>query len=336
MEAIIITIYFQSGKFVTKKEISPGEELPKDLLWIDLIEPTQAEEVFIEKKLQIEAPNREEQDKIEVISPYYKEGDSYFMTITALFKVDADYPESSPVSFILTPNCLVTVRHAKPRFFTNFAARILRQKEDYSTPGMILEGLVETLVNRIGDVLEKTGNELDNLLLAVFDRNAQTLRHKTKTNSSGYYDGIIKKIGRYGNFISKNRESLVSVSRLLIFFNQIEKGKLLAHREQKAKYLNISREVGSLTEYANFLSQRINFLLDATLGMLNVEQNMIIKVFTVAAAVFMPPTLIASIYGMNFKNMPEISWIFGYPMALVMIVVSALIPYYYFKRKGWL
>lgn len=312
--------------------------MPQGVLWIDLVEPTSREESFIEKKLNIQAPNREEQDKIEIISPYYKEGNSYFMTITVLFKPDVEHPESSPISFILTPHCLVTVRHVKPRSFINFAALILRKKGLYMTPGSILEGIIESLMHRIGDVLEKTGNELDELLLAVFDRKTDSLRMEERKNTQGHYDDIIKKVGRYGNFLSKNRESLMSISRLLIFFNQIEQKNQHSKeaKERRARYINISREVNSLTEYANFLSQRINFLLDATLGMLNVEQNMIIKVFTVAAAVFMPPTLIASIYGMNFEFMPELEWFWSYPIVLLLIVISALLPYYYFKRKGWL
>lgn len=312
--------------------------MPQGVLWIDLVEPTSREESFIEKKLSIQAPNREEQDKIEIISPYYKEGNSYFMTITVLFKPDVEHPESSPISFILTPHCLVTVRHVKPRSFINFAALILRKKSLYITPGLVLEGIIESLMHRIGDVLEKTGNELDELLLSVFDRKTDSLRMEERKNTQGHYDDIIKKVGRYGNFLSKNRESLMSISRLLIFFNQIEQKNPHSReaKERRARYINISREVNSLTEYANFLSQRINFLLDATLGMLNVEQNMIIKVFTVAAAVFMPPTLIASIYGMNFEFMPELEWFWSYPIVLLLIVISALLPYYYFKRKGWL
>lgn len=324
--------------YISSKEISPGDKLPQNVLWVDLVEPTPNEQAFIDKELKIEAPNREEQDKIEIITPYYKEGDSYFMTITVLFKPDVEYPAASPISFILTPSCLVTVRHVKPRSFTNFAAIILRKKGLYTSPALILEGLIESLIHRIGDVLERTGNDLDGLLLTVFDRRTDSLRIEEKRNTQGHYDDIIKKIGRYGNFLSKNRESLMSISRLLIFFNQIEPVKTQSKeiKERKAQYINISREVNSLTEYANFLSQRINFLLDATLGMLNVEQNMIIKVFTVAAAVFMPPTLIASIYGMNFRFMPELEWFWSYPLVLVLIVVSAILPYAYFKRKGWL
>jgi magnesium transporter len=111
----------------------------------------------------------------------------------------------------------------------------------------------------------------------------------------------------------------------------MDNGKYMQKKEQRNKFKNLFREVHSLNEYVNFLSQRNSFLLDATLGMISVEQNKIIKVFTVAAAVFMPPTLIASIYGMNFAKMPELSWDLGYPMAIVMMLISAILPYLYFR-----
>ncbi len=338
----MILVYHSTKRGMVKTEITPQDKLPRSVLWIDLVEPTPEEERYIANNLDIDTPNREELDKLEVVSPYYKEDNAYFMTVTILYKQEADSPRSMPITFIITPKCLVTLRHARPRTFSNFASRALRKSDLYSSPELILEGLVEALVHRIGDVLEKTGNELDELLLKVFDRKQDAVKSSTKANTSEYYDDIIKQIGRYGNFISKNRESLVSISRMLIFFGQITQekpadGKATNSRKGYAmQFRNISREVHSLSEYANFLSQRNNFLLDATLGMLNVEQNMIIKVFTVAAAVFMPPTLIASIYGMNFKAMPELEWLLGYPFALMIMIISALIPYLFFRKKGWI
>lgn len=344
----MILAYVLSAKKTLKKvEVSVGQALPKNTVWVDLLEPSIEEEKLIEKALKIDAPTREEMDKIEVLSPFYKERDSYYMTVTALHKTDKDYPEGTALIFILNPKCLVTLRYSKFKAFSYFSNRAMRNPEMCATPDAVLEGLLESIVHSIADTLEKTGNENDQLLVDVFEKPSEIReRRKSKKYEPGdsdipdqpgqYYTNIIKRVGRTGNLISKIRESLVSLHRMLIFFGQIDESRYLSKKEHRLRFRNLTREIHSLTEYANFLAQRNSFLLDATLGMINVEQNMIIKVFTVAAAAFLPPTLIASIYGMNFKNMPELEWVFGYPFSLVLIVLSAIIPYYYFKRKGWL
>jgi magnesium transporter len=335
---------------VNKIEVGVSGTIPKGAIWIDLFDPSLEEEKMVEKAFKIDAPTREEMDKFEVISPFYKEGESYYMTITTLNKLENKNVDGSAVVFILHPKCLITLRYSKFKAFTYFSSRMMRSPDMGSTPESVLEGLVESIVHSLADVLERTGNEIDKLLIEVFDQpsdiRAQTQKGRKKSapqatseeqdRSGLYYTNVIKNVGRTGNLVSKIRESLVSIHRMLIFFGQIDDDHFLAKKEYRMRFRNLTREMHSLTEYANFLSQRNSFLLDATLGMINVQQNMIIKVFTVAAAVFLPPTLIASIYGMNFRQMPELNWAFGYPMALVIIICSAIVPYAFFKRKGWL
>ncbi|MBS0236059.1 MAG: magnesium transporter CorA family protein [Proteobacteria bacterium] len=317
-------------------ELKPEGKLPEGLIWIDLIEPSAKEERFVETALGINAPTREEMDKNEVMSPFYQEGEASYMTITALYNQGSGHPESTAITLILLENkCLVTMRYHRPKAFSHFVARAVRFPDLCQGPEKIMEGLMEALVNSIADVLEKAGNELDRLLKELFEKPALEGDLRKSNNSSQYYDQIIKHIGRMGNLLSKNRESLVSINRMLIFYSQLEYAKNIK-RDNKSRFRVIAQEVHSLSEYVSFLSQRNSFLLDATLGMIGVEQNMIIKVFTVAAAALMPPTLIASIYGMNFHNMPEINAEWGYPIALLAIVVSAILPYYFFKKKGWL
>ncbi|MBA8667651.1 magnesium transporter CorA family protein [Holosporaceae bacterium 'Namur'] len=332
----MIIAYININNTLNKIELEPGSIIPEGCVWLDLLEPTIEEEKFIEKSLNIDAPTREEMNKFEVMSPFYKEGDAYYMTVTALHKAESEYPDATAITFIITPNYLVTLRYHRPRPFNNFAARAMRQPEICSSPEIVLEGLIDSLIDRIADALEKSGNELDSILKSIFEKKVVKGNNQIKDNSKFYYNNVIKKVGRTGNVISKNRESLLSINRMLIFYSQIDTLKNPSRKETRAKFKTITREVISLTEYANFLSQRISFLLDATLGMLSVEQNSIIKVFTVAAAVFMPPTLIASIYGMNFHIMPELDWTYGYPIAILFIIISAIAPYYYFKKKGWL
>jgi magnesium transporter len=201
----------------------------------------------------------------------------------------------------------------------------------YKNPAVLLSALTEVFTHDVGELLEKIGNEMNDLIQQVFTK---PKRNKVIHDSKNY-NAIIALIGNGGNTISRCRESLVSINRLIIYFTQIERDKI-AYKEHGLRLRHISREINSLTEYANFLSQRISFLLDATLGLLSVEQNMIVKVFTIASAVLMPPTLIASIYGMNLKYMPETQWDYGYPLILFIMFISAVIPLYFFNKKGWL
>jgi magnesium transporter len=343
---MIIAYTLSSGKTIklNKVELTADDIIPKNVVWIDLIEPSIEEEKLVEKSLKIDAPTREEMDKIEVLSPFYKEDDSYFMTITAIHKADNDYPQGTAITMILHQQCLVTLRYSKPKAFNYFSARAIRNPSICTSPDLALEGIIEAIVHGLADILEKAGNEIDQLLADVFEKpknlgsDGITTKIENELEEDGtsnnYYNILIKRVGRTGNLISKIRESLVSINRMLIFFGQIEDGKYMARKEHRIRFRNITREIHSLTEYANFLSQRNSFMLDATLGMINVEQNTIIKVFTVAAAVFLPPTLIASIYGMNFKFIPELEWVFGYPFSLMLMVLSAVLPYMFFKRKG--
>src|SRR5262249_54477654 len=146
------------------------------------------------------------------------------------------------------------------------------------------------------------------------------------------YNQILRAIGRKGDLASKVRESLVSIGRLLLYLAH-EADSMRWAKEQRAQLRGMQRDVHSLSDHAAYLTNKIQFLLDAMLGVVTIEQNNVIKIFSVAAVALMPPTLIASIYGMNFKHMPELEWIFGYPIAIVLMVVAMALPYLFFKWK---
>ena len=328
---MIIVISKDKHKVIQKKKIEANDQIPNDTIWIDLINPELQEEKYIEKILNIEAPTEEEMEKFEVISPFYMEKDVEYMTVTIVDKACGNYPDSTAITFILTKSYIITTRYDKPKSLDYMHSWILRNKSKSFTHEYILTTIIDFIVNCCADILEEVGNEIDNLLKIVFEKPINK-----KKKSSEFYNDIIRSIGHTGTIISKNRESLVSLNRMIIYFSQIDNAKYMSRKDSRLRIKHISREINSLSEYANFLSQRNSFLLDATLGMISVEQNIIIKAFTVAAAIFMPPTLIANIYGMNFNFMPEIYWKLGYPFALIFITITAIIPYLYFKRKGWL
>jgi magnesium transporter len=298
-------------------------------IWIDLVSPTSEEISQVQKHLSIEIPSRAEMQEIEATSRLYQENGTYFMTATAVTSPEHDNMESSAITFILSEAFLVTVRYLNPKPFDNFAARIQKPGSSCVSSTDLIIGLLENIIDRLADILELHSAEVERISRMIFSSTGQKPPKKIDLHET------IKDIGLEGNHFSTLRESLVSVSRMALYLNQA-----VAHHEQAGQLREtlkeISRDLASLADHASFMSNKINFLLDATLGMISIQQNQIIKLFSVAAVVFLPPTLIASIYGMNFKFIPELHWEFGYPLAIVLMVVSAILPFVYFKRKGWL
>jgi magnesium transporter len=251
--------------------------------------------------------------------------------MTALAGADGEEPVKTPVTFILKEGRLVTVRYAEPKSFALFTARA--QKSDAIsclTGARIMLGLLESMTARLADILERISNETDTISREVFRRKASIKRR------SRNLEVVIEQLGRKGDLLAMARESLVSITRLLSYHQAVEGARGKEDKEGRQRLKILQRDVASLSDHAVFLSSKISFLLDATLGLINLQQSQIIKIFSVAAVIFLPPTLVASIYGMNFEHMPELDWLVGYPMALLLMIVSAVLPYLYFKRRGWL
>ncbi|PWE58089.1 magnesium transporter [Metarhizobium album] len=302
------------------------------VLWYDLVNPTTGESRHVEQALGISMPTRDEMEEIELSARLYQEDGAEFMTLTALTKLDGDEPVKTPVTFILKGQTLVTVRYADPKPFVIFAGRALRPNgHGYTCGEEIMLGIVEAIVDRLADVLERIGNDIDGISREVFRGKSKTSAKKTNDLQS-----LIEQLGQKGDFLSGVRESLVSISRLAAYHAALENATRKPSKETRQIVKMLQRDASSLGDHATFLSGKINFLLDATLGLINLEQNQIIKIFTVASVVFLPPTLVASIYGMNFEVMPELKWVGGYPWAVLLMILSAALPFLYFKRRGWL
>jgi magnesium transporter len=235
-----------------------------------------------------------------------------------------------PVSFILTEKALVTVRYDEPRSFALFAARIGKPGSGLHQPEAALDGLIETVIDRAAEVLANVGAEIDRISRDVFERDRGDPKRRAQA-----YRVILKSLGRKGDMISNVRESMVSVERVLLFLAASMKRPRRASGF-KADWRTAIRDVQSIEEHATFLANKVQFLLEATLGLVNLEQNDIIKLFSVIAVVFMPPTVVASLYGMNFKHMPELDWAWGYPFAVGLMIAAAILPYVFFRWKRWL
>ncbi|MBF0269535.1 MAG: magnesium transporter CorA family protein [Alphaproteobacteria bacterium] len=325
----MMAVYYPSNE---RLERGDAAALVRHPLWIDLLDPTRDEEMAVQNLLAIDVPTREEMQEIEATSRLYKEDNTYYLTAPILTYADGPHPESTAVTFILARACLVTVRHATPQPFLTFPQRALRQKGISPSADAVLVGLLETVVDRLADVLERVGSDLELLSREIF-RPSLPARH-AKLRQDRDLQATLLRVGRSGDLASKARDSLLGISRMLTFLNQATEEWNEVDTLIRVK--SVTRDIGSLSEHATFTSSKVTFLLDATLGMINIEQNAIIKIFSVMAVVLMPPTLIASMYGMNFKHMPELDWVLGYPWALLLMVVCAFLPYLYFKRRGWL
>ncbi|MBX6376111.1 MAG: magnesium/cobalt transporter CorA [Acetobacteraceae bacterium] len=300
-------------------------------VWIDLVSPTPEEVRAVQSALRLEIPTREEMQEIESSSRLYKEGDALFLTAPFLYGVEMGEFGSTAITFVLTGETLVTVRYATPKAFAVFAARAQRQPGLLSSADAVMLHLFEQVVDRLADILERIGADMDRASQLAF-RTARA-RIKASAKDADLKDVLIT-LGQVGEVTTRASETLLGLSRILTFVGA-EKATAV-RRENQGLIKTLVRDVRSLVEHANFLNNKANFLLDAVLGIINVEQNAIIKTFTVASVALMPPTLVASIYGMNFQLMPELHWKLGYPLALVLMVVSAVLPIYYFRRKGWL
>ncbi|HEY8614343.1 MAG TPA: magnesium/cobalt transporter CorA [Roseomonas sp.] len=329
----MMTTYSLRGSACT---VHGGIDTPESIAgatWIDLLNPTPEEERAVQQALQIEVPTREEMQEIESSSRLYKKDEVLFLTASFLYGADEGEFGSTPITFVLAPNALVTVRYATPKAFSIFAVRAQRQALPIlRTPDGVMLHLFEQIVDRLADILERTASEMDRASQNTF-RNARSLHVKANKRDVDLRQALLT-LGQVGEVTSRASDTLLGLTRILTFVGA-EKANAV-RKENQAMIKTLVRDVRSLVEYANTMNNKAQFLLDAVLGIISMDQNGIIKTFTVASVALMPPTLVASIYGMNFEFMPELRWELGYPWALLLMVASALLPILYFKRKGWL
>ena len=292
---------------------------PPDAIWLDFLNPTREEELAVEAALGLELPTPEEMAKIEPSSRLYQESGATFMTATLLARAEAG-PSGVPVTFVLAKGLLITLRYDDLRAFSVFAARAPGQ--GVASGASALFGLLDAVIERLAAILEETGENVESASAAIFRR-----------PKGQQFEALLTDLARAQSVTSLIRGSLVSLARLFSFAALAP--EIIADRDCAAHLKSLQRDGQSLTEHAGFHTSQITFLLDAALGLINIEQNGIIKFFSVAAVIFMPPTLVASIYGMNFHHLPELDWRLGYPMALSIMAGSIIAPLLWFRRRGW-
>lgn len=314
---------------------APGTEpaLFEQAVWIDAHQPSPEEERFVEASLGFDIPTREEMRDLEESARLYEENGAMFMTAIIVSGISAKKPVKSEITFVVTRRHLVTIRYADPLAIKTFQQKCQRSPDAHSTSDLVFISLVEQIVQRIAEVLEKTSTDLDNLASIIFEDDLSALQANRQRNITENLQDLVRRLGRNSALLAKLRESLLSFSRLIAFSSQ--HGETWLPDNAKAKLKTLDRDVQSLTAYEDNLASQIGYLQDATFSLINIEQNRVIKVFTIAAVLFLPPTLVATMYGMNFQIMPELKWTLGYPFALGLMAASALAPYLWFKKNGW-
>jgi len=303
--------------------------LPKGAIWIDLLEPTKEEEALAEKLVGTNIPTRAELAEIEPSSRLYQRNGAAFLTMSVLFGIHEGHPDSDPIGFILTDKHLVSIRYVDPKPFVVFAEYAYAEPDMASNPNTLFVRLLDTIVDRLADEFEVAGKDIESISHQIFQR--QTHRGRSPELR---LEALLMRIGKAQQLLARLRETSVSSTRLLTFLATTDamESDLANRRHIKS----LVADAQALNDHSNFLGDNLIFLLDASLGLISLEQNDVMKVFSIFAVVFMPPTLIAGIYGMNFEHMPELKWLFGYPFALGLILASAVLPYLYARRKGWL
>lgn len=330
----MITLYCLTGDHLERIEHTPGEPLPGNVIWIDLFAPAVNEDRIVAAWTGIDIPTREDMTEIEESSRFYMENGARYLTVPILHAVDINHRELAPVTFILNGERLITVRYADPKSINIYIARASKPGNGLILPkatGLsIMLGITEATTNRLADLLEAVAGKIDAASHSIYRR-----QPKARPMTTQDFRHVLTQIGGQGTFLSRVRESLAGLSRMLVYLTAIN-SPVATKKDTRSWIKSLERDTQSLTTYVDFLSNKVTFLLDTIVGLISVEQNAIIKIFSVAAVGFMPPTLVASIYGMNFSFMPELNSPWGYPMALGLMIASALLPLLYFRRKGWL
>ena len=313
-----------------------GADKPlSEAIWIDLYQPPAEEAAAVHAALGVEVPALADMEEIEISNRFYHVGEIDYMTVVLPGARPDGRQAAAPVTFILTPAQMVTVRHHAPRPFETFPTRADRSSTGCASHLHLFLGLVEEIVARLADLIEGTGRELDATVAMVLSGSEGALQQEE-------LEAALRSVGGQGEALARVRLGLLTVERMLdvlmLWISDKEAAGSL-----KGYVKSLTRDIDALEVHADFLSGRVGLATDTTLGVIGLaqnatalEQNATSRILSVVAVLFLPPTLIASIFGMNFAWMPAVAWAGGFPLALVLMVASAAGTWAYCRWQGWL
>ena len=321
----MIIAYTPSAAAMVRVEVKGGEQIPPSAVWIDLFNPTFEEQRLAEKLMGAEIPTREEISSIETSERLYEEPGAIVMTAVLPMAARMPDPRTSSVTFVLRSRRLVTVRYGEPQSIQTCARRVQQDGTIPRNGPGVLFVLLDIICDRCADVMEEASDAFDRISMQVFEEGLSSRKAET-------YRSAIRTQGRIGLQVARMHDVCASLTRLFLFLSA-RSTRVNLTDEQVAACKMLGRDINSIKQHADALDAKLSFLLDATVGLVNLEQNQIIKIFSVLAVVFLPPTLIASIYGMNFAKMPELEWDWGYPFSLGLMLLAVLVNFLYFRWK---
>ncbi len=308
-------------------------EIPAEVNWIDAFRPEPWEIAFLERSLGITVPTFEKLSEIETSSRLYRDKDHLFLSCPAVYHIEGGLPHTTPLGFVLTKGVLLTIRFKRLKGFDQIESDAFSQHQLAPDGPGAFTALLMMIIDHVADELERVSGDLDHLSEEVFGMN-KAAEEPLKPREDGLrLRAVLRKLGRIGNLTGKINDVLLGMARMVPYVTT--NGTDLFSADARVTFKSLQRDIGSLNDYETRLTDKIQFILDATVGLTNVEQNNIFRVLTVVSVIGIPPTLIASMYGMNFKNMPELEWTYGYAYGLVLIALSALVPIIWFKWRGW-
>jgi len=306
-------------------------KIPDGATWIDLEEPTKEEEQLVERCIGVNVPTEADLSEIEPSSRLYERDGALYMTVSVLCGVVDGNPATTPIGFVLTGNRLVTIRYATPKPIRAFSEHVRREPELARDAGTVLVRLLDAIIDRLADELENAAGEIEQISGHIFAKDIRPRRIPADKLTA-----LLTRIGREQTLVAKIRYTAVSASRMLSFLKSAGNGHVAIPDEVRDHLASIGGDAASLSEHASFLSDQLIFLLDAALGLISIEQNAAMKVFSWVAVILMPPTLIAGIYGMNFHYFPELNWHYGYALSIAAMAVSAVVPFWILKMLRWI
>jgi magnesium transporter len=300
-------------------------------VWIDLLDPTPSEIARAEAIVGAPLPNRASLSEIEMSSRLRRRDDVLIMSTPTAMPGEGVQSALTPIGFVLSAERLVTIRYARLPSVEALAENLAKRGEPPTKGVEVFTDLCDEIVDRIADALEHLAEELAELSVAAFHNDDRPGHAAARANRTMRVQ--LRQVGRIGDRLSQIRDAILGLTRILAFTDQF--GCDGGDAAMKARLASLRQDLASLSDYDEHLANKVQFVLDAVVGLISIVQNDIFKVLTIFSIAGIPPTLIAGIYGMNFKFMPEYDWKFGYPYCLALIAFSTILPMIWFKVKGW-
>ncbi|MDX4069742.1 magnesium/cobalt transporter CorA [Aliarcobacter skirrowii] len=316
----MISCYVKKGNrlsVIQGLEFLENIEDRKSVIWIDMFSPTLQEVKAVENIFAIEFPTKQESEEIELSSRYWEEANR--IEINSYFLInDKKDPVNETVSFILQDDLLISVRYKKLASFDASIKKLLASPREYRTGYSIFSQIIDIRIDTDADIIEELNRDIAAIRKQAFNDDVEN-------------EDLLEQMSSFENLNMKIRENLTDKQRIL---NSLLKSQKIT--EDKSELPIMLKDIRSLIDHTNFNFERIDYLQNIFIGLLSVEQNKVIKIFTIVNVIFLPPTLIASIYGMNFDIMPELNWEYGYLFSIGVMVLAAVTPLIIFKKKGWI